>query len=222
MFKKLLAISVLCAVVAADASADAVIKLGLSETQNSDIEYTNGVLSTIDDGVAASIGDQTTGVEFVGFLEGVLADFSDGSFTIDNVVASGSAQLVGSAIIQTTLGGFFALYDASNTLLLSGVLGDGVVSGSTIGTTGSFFNTTIATFDGGSLLGLVNPTPAGISIALAGISTGGVGGLQVDMGTLQNFVGSGTAVIDAEIPEPATAALLLSGVLFGAARRRKS
>lgn len=206
------------------ALADTIVKFGLDETEVHDFHFVNGTFSTNDDGAGGTTGDQDTNVNFVGFLEGVLSDIGEGaSFTLADVTANGSATVDGNLVLQATMGGVFELYDVDNSLLLSGELGAGMLSGSTTATTGSFFNTDVAQFTGGSLLAHIPDNfTAGISLALAGISSGGVPGLVVDGdGNLGDFTADGDGVIDA-VPEPATGALLLSGMLLGAIRRRKA
>ena len=207
---------------ASPAFADTILKFGLSET-GPDLVYSNGVLETRDDGNLTTLGDQNTGLNFVGFLEGVFPDIFDGaSASLDAVAAVGGAAEVNGVIVQQTQGGIFSLWDQNNVLLLQAELGEGAVTGSTDQSTGSFFNTGVVNFTGGSLLALVLPTPGGISFALAGITTAGQAGLDVVQSTLSDFSANASGLVTGEsVPEPSSLALLFSSILGLRASRRK-
>ncbi|HMO18362.1 MAG TPA: PEP-CTERM sorting domain-containing protein [Oligoflexia bacterium] len=212
---------------ASTASADTIIKFDLGST-GPDVQYVGGVFSTIADPNGLP-GQQTTGVNFTGFLEGVLANIITGaSFTIDSVMASGPASLVGPVIVQGTTGGTFSLWDDSNTLLLTGTLGTGAITGATGVDTGSVFSTEVFSFTGGSLLSLVNGTPAGISFALTNILSGGLSGMYTGLDTsgqslfLLDFTADSSGQITGSpIPEPSTMLLIGSALVGGLVRRRK-
>lgn len=218
------ALMVLC--LSTTAAADAIIKIDLGGA-GTDVSYVNGVLSTSDDGVAGTTGNQDTGVDFVGSLSFLSDILSGASFTLAGVTASGLATVVANLVIQPTTGGSFDLYAADNTLLLSGALNDGAITAGLGQSTGSFFNVTAASFTGGTLLAYVAPTPAGLSLALSGLVNefGGVGlavaqGCSVGECELQDFSGAADGLIDGNpVPEPASMVLLMSGLL--AVFRRK-
>jgi len=221
--RTLLGSAALALAIVPQAFGDAIIKIPLSETTSYDVEFDGLTFSTVDDGNAATLGEQDSRVDFVGFLS-YLSDIVTaplGSFTISGVQANGTPTN-GLVTVQETIGGTFSLYDEVNTLLLSGSLAQGAITGSA-STTGSFFNTTIATYTGGSLLAYVAPTPAGISFALAGIlSEGDIVGLVINEDALSPFVADASGVLTGtEVPEPLTAALLLSGVVgaFGVKKK---
>lgn len=206
--------------------AETIIKFGLSEI-GSDVQFDGTTFSTVDDGDGSTLGDQDTRLNFVGSLDGTIADIMSpvASFTLDGVLASGDAHVLGNTVVQESTGGIFSVYDENNNLLLAGSLADGALTGSLAATTGSYFNTAFGTLTAGSLLPFLNPDAAGISIALAGIvSADGSGHLVVNNGKLQPFNANSDGLIDgeprSEVPEPATAALLLSGALGMALRRR--
>lgn len=206
------------------AQAASIIKVGLSETAP-DLIFDGTTFHTINDGNAATLGDQNTNVNFVGFLVGVQPDITTAvaSFTLSGVSLVGGPNVVGALVSQATTGGSFSLYDAANTLLLSGNLADGAISGSNVATTGSFFNTTFGTFTGGTLLPLLVQNSLGISFALGGIDSSGVAHLVTGPGGLNAFTANGTGLIDATpVPEPLTGALLLSGIGAMGVRRRMS
>lgn len=211
--------------VAAPAKAETIIKFAMAEAVF-DVSFDGTTFGTVNDGNGATAGDQDTNLDFNGFLA-FLPDINNmlASFSLDNVVASGLPTLVGPVVSQATTGGTFAFWDDSNNLLLAGTLNSGVIVGSTTATTGSFFNTTFASFTGGSLAALVDPTSAGLSLALASITSQAGPGLAIGQGgVLLPFAADAAGLAEGRpIPEPMTAALLLSGVaLGGAVRRRKS
>ena len=130
--------------------AGTIIKLGFSTDPIADIELVGQELSTVDDGVGATHGDQNTEVTFLGVLGAQPAITGDNaSFSLTSVALNGAPTVIGNTIIQTTNGGDFALYDQNNALLLSGTLGDGILSGPIGGTaTGGFLTTEFGVFSG--------------------------------------------------------------------------
>jgi hypothetical protein len=224
MFKiKILALTLLVSVLSTSVSAVTIIKFDLGGT-GPDVSLTGGVFATVNDGIAGTTGDQNTRLDFTGFLDGLFADIntSTASLSIAGVTVAGLPNILGTLVTQATTGGTFAVYNPSNTLLLSGTLSAGAIVGSTASGTGSFFNTNIATFTGGSLLAHVATTPAEFSISFTNVLSGNFAGMVVSNNTLQNFSADATGQIaGAPVPEPASVALLLSGVLGAAVRRRK-
>ena len=200
-----------------------VIKIGLGET-GPDVAMIAGVFGTTDDGVAGTTGLQNTDIDFTGFLSGMPDILNGASFTLSNVLASGPATLVGPVVSQNTTGGTFELYDNSNNLLLSGVLGLGAISGSTVSSAGAIFNVTTTTYTGGSLLPAVVSSPAGLSFSFTAITTNGLPGLLPGQnGYLSDFVADATGNLDAEsVPEPMTLGLLGLGLAGAAVRRRRA
>jgi hypothetical protein len=208
------------------AYADTIIKFDLGGT-GPDLRFDGNVLETVSDpnGLA---GDQTTLVTFTGFLEGVLANLTGASFTLSDVMAFGNANILGSFISQQTQGGTFSLFDSSDSLVLSGNLGNGVITGASGVDTGSVFNTTVFSFTGGSLLSMVSDTPAGISFALTNILSGSNVGLSTSFNpNTQSFellgftADSSGQITGSPIPEPTTLMLFGSAVLGGVIRKRR-
>jgi hypothetical protein len=198
---------------ASAARADTIIKLGLGGDAAADIQLSGGVLSTVDDGDAATIGDQTTNVEFLGFLS-VLLDQAVASFTLDGVTVSGAPTIVGgTVVVQNMTGGIFTLYDVSDTVLLSATLGSSALAGPIGGAaTGAVFSTSLASLNSGGVLDFfIDDDTISFSISLTDINGGA--GLSVSGGgtTLDPFSSDATmgiAADEAPVPEPHAAALL--------------
>ena len=209
----------------APATADTILKFPLSDG-GFDMTFDGTVLSTVNDGNATTLGDQNTNVVFSGVLNFIPEiNTANASFTLANVLAFGLANVIGPVVAQQTTGGNFSLWDASNNLLISGSLNTGVITGTMTDTTGSFFNTTFASFTGGSLASLLDPASAGLSLALASImSQGALPGLRVGPnGELTPFTADGSGLLEgaAAVPEPMTLSLLLVAMGGAAAVRRR-
>jgi hypothetical protein len=220
-----LAAATLCATLgftANDAQAATILKLSLSDV-GPDVGTNLALLGTINDGDAATTGDQNTAVDFTSFLGGI-ADISSptASTSLTNLLPSGPAAQFGNIVIQNYTGGTFNLYDSANTLLLSIALGNSTLTG-TAGApaTGSVFTTTFATATAGTLLPLISP--ATISLSMDLIDVNGGAGFSINSGALQPFVADGQITIAADpevgIPEPATLSLALAGLTALTLRR---
>jgi hypothetical protein len=222
------------------AGAGTIIKLSLGDDPAADIEYSAGILSTIDDGDGSSPGDQNTAVEFLDFLSS-LANIpsADASYTLTGVTPSALAVHVipMGTVLQPFTGGTFELWDDLGTLLLGVSLGDSELAGTIGGTaTGAVFSTTFGSplpgAAGGTLAPLIAPGTVTMSISMTDINGGA--GLSItpffspfpgiELATLHDFEADVTKSIDAErlIPEPSAAILLAIGGLLAipAARRR--
>ena len=220
------------------AIAGTIIKLSLGGDSAADVEFSGGAagtLSTVDDGIAATTGEQNTAVEFLDFLEGVASDIltSTASFTLDGLVADGPAGVfVGSLVLQEFTDGTLELYDAGNTLLLSGSLASSALAGP-LGppATGGLFTTSFSLVTGGTLAPYILADSLTLSMSLTSINGGA--GLTVTppppaippllhSGDLNPFTADTTVSIDGEIPEPTSIALLLAGgALIATVGRRK-
>ncbi|HEY2828174.1 MAG TPA: PEP-CTERM sorting domain-containing protein [Pirellulales bacterium] len=168
-------------------------------------------LSTVDDGVAATTGDQSTNIEFTDFLD-VLPDINipPGSFTLSGLTGAGPATQLGSLAIQSFTGGQFALYDPSNNLLLTGPLTNSALTG-VIGPpgTGALFTTTLATITSGSLAQFILSGTVSLSMNMTNVNGGA--GFSISDGILQPFLADASINIAANantVPEPSTLALL--------------
>jgi len=225
MFKKAAAVIAFSLVSLQAVHADTIIKFDLGDT-GPDLQYVAGQFSTINEGNALTFGDQDTGIDFTSFLDPILVDIVAGaSFTLSGVNAVGGASVLGSLVLQQTEGGTFSIWNEANELLLAAELGEGVITGSIGVSTGSFFNTSIANFTGGSLLEYIATSPAGISIALANILTDGIPGVAVGGNNqLFDFTADADGLITGEpvaVSEPATAVLLGAAGIAGLIRRRR-
>lgn len=208
------------------ASAES-IKVPLGDDGSPDVSFDGSVFGTVDDGDASTLGDQNTRILFAGF-GGMFSDDLDGdaSFSLDGVVANGAASsALPGVVAQGTTGGTFNLYSANNTLLLSGTLTDGALTGSTNASSGSFFNTVIGNFTGGALLSYFDLHSLNISLAMTDILSGGVVGMHITNGSLDPFNADASGLITgsapAAVPEPASMLLLLSGCSAAFAARKK-
>ncbi len=203
------------------ANAITIVEVHLGGVAQPDIEYVGGVLSTVNDGNGATLGDQDTDALFEALLDSVADIVSGASFSLDGVTASGAPSVVGPLISQHTTGGTFSLWDASNTLLLTGTLGQGDIVGSDTSSVGSFFTSEVGSLTGGSLLGLLPANiPVLIGFSLGSITSADGNGLDVKQGVLGNFTSNGTGLVDV-VPEPASMLLLGGGLLGGAFVRRR-
>jgi hypothetical protein len=210
--------------------AGTIIKLTLGDDDAPDIEFSGGVggiLRTTDDShVSGSTGDQNTAVEFLDVLDSQAADIltDTASFTLDGLLVDGPANVLGGFfVVQEFTGGTLSLYDAANTLLLSGTLNDSALAG-VLGppAAAGVITTTFGEFTGGTLAGFLDPDSLSLSISLANINDGA--GLSVTSDVLNAFEADATAIIGADpVPEPGSVALLLIGGLFvtGSARFRR-
>lgn len=224
MFKKLIASTLFAAPLLFAGSVSAapitVIEVHLGGVSQPDVQLSGGVFGTIDDGAAGTTGNQNTDVLFDALLSGQTDIVSGASFTLSGVTLSGSASAAGPIISQNTTGGSFSLYDSSNALLLSGTLGDGTIFGSDTSSIGSFFNTTVGSLTGGSLLAFLPDLGVSLGFSLGTVTTGNASGMDIVNNNISNFTANGTGLVDV-VPEPASMTLLLSGLLGGVAARRK-
>ncbi len=209
--------------------AGTIIKLSLGNT-GPDVEYVGGVFSTVDDGIVGTPGDQNTSVDFLDFLSWIPdITLPTASYTLDGVTAVGPASILfGVVVVQGFTGGDFQLYDDTNALLLDVNLTSSALTGPLgVSATGSVFSVTNGTVVGGSLAPYVLATTISMSIAMTGISGGGlsVTPLGPDTGTLNPFVADASKVIAADAPEPTSFmlfALGTVGMIWLAIRRRRS
>ena len=193
-------------------------------TAGQDFQLQGGALSTVNDGNAATLGDQDTNVNFTGFVSG-LTDIpgNDASFSLSGVQVDGPASIIGGGLaVQPTTGGVFHLFDDGNILLLSGSVVSGSINGAVGGAaTGSFFNIDSATVTGGLLAPQLDPDSLAIAISFTDVNDGN--GFSVDGTTLESFVAAGTGNIAASVPEPSSILLAFAGLAgFGLMRRRRS
>jgi hypothetical protein len=219
-----LAASVLICLATSLAQADTIIKLSLGEVGPDIGMNSSGVLSTVDDGNAATTGNQNTAVEFTGFLD-PLPDINTktASFTLSNLVAIGPANVLGTLVVQNFVGGLFSLYDPANVLLLQGTTTNSSLTG-TIGPpgTGSLFTTTIATVTGGTLAPMILPGSLSLSMDMTNVNGGA--GFNVTGSALAPFLADASlnmAANPAPVPEPASLTLFALGSAAAISFRRR-
>ncbi len=218
---RFLAICVFCNLPLA-AQAGTILKLDLGGL-GPDIGMSGGVVSTVNDGDAATTGDQDTAVQFTDFLDSI-PDINThiASFSLSGMTASGPVTQLGSLAIQNFTGGQISLFDPSNNTLLTATLTNSVLTG-TIGSPGSasIFTTSLSSPTGGSLASLIVPGSLSLSISLTNVNGGA--GLAVSDGVLQPFIGDASVLIagnQINAPEPTAFALLAFGAVGLIARRR--
>jgi hypothetical protein len=207
--------------VAPPSHAGTIIKLDLGGT-GPDVQFSGGqfgLFRTEDDGDLGTLGDQDTTIRFSDFLSSLTPNPTTGSYLLTNVNADGTAPvpLGGGVLKQGFSGGFFALYDSSNSLLLQVNLGNSLLVG---GSSGAFFNITNGTVVGGSLAPLLSTNSIGMSLSLTNISGGG---LSTGIGGFLNaFQADATKEISANpVPEPGTLLLACGAILVPALLRRR-
>ncbi len=207
------------------AQAGTIIKLNLGGVGPDVQMNAGGILSTADDGIAGTTGDQNTAVEFTDFLD-AFPDISPSvaSFPLGNVTAVGPASVFGSLVVQNFVGGQFSLYDSANILLLQGLLTNSALTG-TIGPpgTGALFTTTLGDVTGGTLAPLISPGSLSLSMNMTNVN-GGAGFTAVE-GALAPFLADASVNLAANaIPEPTSLTLVVIGsgaaIAFGRRRRR--
>jgi PEP-CTERM motif len=211
------------------AQAGTILKLNLGNVGPDVGMNTGGLLSTVDDGVAATTGDQNTAVEFTDFLDPI-PDISTSmaSFTLSNLVETPAAFVVGGALVtQAFSGGQFSLYDPSNTLLLQGALSQSVLTGNLgpVTGTGALFTIDFADVTGGTLAPLIVPHGS-LSLSINMTNVNGGAGFNLAGPVLAPFFADASVNIAANptVPEPASLTLVVIGsgaaLAFGRRRRR--
>lgn len=239
--RRSLLIAALVSLFSMPALAETIIKLdfGATGTVGPDIELEDGVLSTVDDNIAGTPGDQDTSVTFHGFVSGSEVDITppnQGSYSLAGVSMVGSPFVVNqglfSLVTQQTTGGTFELYDDAGEVLLTASLQDGSLHGTTgASATGGFLTANLGSFTGpaaSELFGQLAPNTASLAISLTDVSSpNGAPGLSVSDEVLQNFSADATANIGADpigvgLPEPTSISMALFGILgiLGFRRRR--
>jgi hypothetical protein len=215
---------ILIAITCGRSFAGTIIKLQLGSDIPPELQYDGAVLSTVDDGIAATTGKQNTDIDFDDFLSG-LSDVATvtASFTLNGLATNGSASVFGGTlVIQNFLGGTINLYDPSNSLLLSGTLGDSALSG-TIGPpgTGAVFTATLSFVTGGSLAPLIDNDSLTMSINLTDVNDSA--GFSVSGGNVLNpFTADAAVNLAADaVPEPAMLLLPALAAVGGRATRPK-
>ncbi|HEY3392801.1 MAG TPA: PEP-CTERM sorting domain-containing protein [Lacipirellulaceae bacterium] len=210
-----IAIGAVIGVFASTAPAGTIMKLSPGNSA-SHIEFDAGVLSTVDDGNGATTGEHNTAVDFQGFLESIPDIASaDASVTVSGITKAGSATIFPNQLmLQNFTGGTVSLYDAANTLLLSGSLKSSTLAGS-LGPTGAndaLFTTSFNIITGGTLAHGIDPSSVTFKMNIGGINEGA--GLGAPESMLSPFTANALLTITGElpVPEPGTYLLLAVGM----------
>lgn len=210
-----IAIGAVIGVFASTAPAGTIMKLSPGNSA-SHIEFDAGVLSTVDDGNGATTGEHNTAVDFQGFLESIPDIASaDASVTVSGITKAGSATIFPNQLmLQNFTGGTVSLYDAANTLLLSGSLKSSTLAGS-LGPTGAndaLFTTSFNVITGGTLAHGIDPSSVTFKMNIGGINEGA--GLGAPESMLSPFMANALLTITGElpVPEPGTYLLLAVGM----------
>jgi len=216
--------------------AGTIIKLNLGSV-SPDIKYDGSFLSTADDLIVGTTGNQNTAVEYTDFLDPMVADIPTAvaSFTLSGLAPSGSAFVfLGQNVVQNFTGGTMTLYAADNSVLLSGNLFNSALSGPIGFPTGGLFTTSFGNVTGGSLQSKIESTSLVLSMNFTQVqTTGGPVGFsvspppaspapQIHMGALNPFTADASINIagDPKVPEPTSVVLLISGSMAMLAARR--
>lgn len=221
LFSLCVAASFLMATLSQFSSAATIIKLSLSSSPI-DIEFDGTTLSTADDGVVTTAGDQNTSALFIDFLDSKHADIlaTDASFSLNGLATAGLATPFPTVnpvlVIQNFTGGTFSLFDTDNTVLLTGSLDDSTLTGP-IGppATGALFTTSFGQVTGGTLAPYIDPTSLTLSMNFTQINGGAGFSLGSAAPSLNPFTADASVNIAGEVPEPMAAALVLLGVALG-------
>jgi hypothetical protein len=205
--------------------AGTIIKLNLGGVGPDVGMNSSGVLATVDDGIAATVGNQNTAIEFTDFLE-PLQDINTAiaSFTLGGLQRLGIAQVTGSLVTQAFSAGQISLWDAANNLLLTGSLSNSALAG-LIGPPGTaaLFTTSLSSISAGSLKPFLADGSVSLSMSLTNLN-GGLG-LSISDSLLQAFNADATLGLAADssglnAPEPSAFVLLAMGCIGLLARRR--
>lgn len=203
------------------APAGTIMKLSPGNSA-SHIEFDAGVLSMVDDGNGATTGEHNTALDFQGFLSSFSDIPANASVTVNGITKVGSATVFPNQLMmQNFTGGTVSLYDAANTLLLSGSLKASTLAGS-LGVTGAndaLFTTSFNHVTGGTLADNILPGSLTLKMNIAGINGGA--GLSAPGSILSPFTANALLTITGEVPEPGTYLLLAVGVAIAGFRGRQ-
>jgi hypothetical protein len=193
----------------------------------------SGVLSTQDDGIDATTGNQNTRISYVGLLDNLLPDLitPSASFTLSNLEVSGSPTSFGTLLFQNYKNGTFDLYgpNPTNELLLSGSLSTSSTLLAVLGSgadpsDGTMFTSYFGTVTGGSLQSYIVGNSVALQMHISNAMTPGSGaGFHYDGDGLASFsANSSVTILASAVPEPGTIALLLAGIAIPVFARRRS
>jgi len=212
---------------AQSAQAGTIIKLNLGGIGPDIGMNGGGILSTVNDGDATTLGDQNTAIEYTDFLDGGNPDINTpiASVSISGLAAAGPAIPGPGILIQSYAGGTVSLYGPApgNVLLLQGVLGGSTL----VGTTGppgngGLFSATFANVVGGTLDPFIMDNTLTLQMTLSNINGGA--GLAAGPGLpVAPFFADAVVTMAADqVPEPMGILLFaVGGALVTMAPKRR-
>src|SRR5687768_12657051 len=130
------------------ANAGTIIKLSLGSDATADYQFSGGpvgVMSTINDGVGGTPGDQDTAIEFLDFLSSFPNIPAGASYTLSGLTAVPPATVFAGYVFQDLAGGTFELWDDLNNPLLSVALTTSTIVAQVGNPSGAVLTTTLGT-----------------------------------------------------------------------------
>lgn len=208
-----LAIGAVIGIFATPSQAGTILKLNPSTVASNIKLNAAGVLSTVDDLNSGTTGEQNTAVDFQGFLSAI-PDIPPltASVTLNGISRVGSATVFPFGLMmQNFSGGTVSIYDASNTLLLSGSLNASTLAGA-VGPPGTdaLFTTTFNLITGGTLAPQIGPGSVALKMNITEVNGGAGFTVTTDGSILNPFTAEALLTLTGEqpVPEPATALLV--------------
>ncbi len=234
--RSLIALVMVCVVVGESRSIHAatIMNLILGASDDANFEFSSGVLSTLDDGISSTSGDQNAAIEFVGMAEATAFSIvppPEGSFTLAGMTASSpSTTFSGSLVVQDFSLGSLAIYAADDSLLLSADIFLSALTGPLGPPNSQGLFLAFGEITGGSLAPLYTPDSLRVKMKLPTVTGFSVSPLPgappppIHLATLEPFtaIAMSVEILAEPIPEPAGAAsLMIAAAMIGTALRRR-
>jgi len=161
--------------------AETIMKVNLSGSSAS-FGFNSGVLSTLDDGASSSNGDREASIEYLGFLDSLaptattffaFAPTPSQSISLSGLTASTpSTTYSGSLMVQDFTSGNLAIFDSTNSLLLSAEVDLGAVTGPLGLANPQALFLAFGSVTGGSLAKYIEPDSLRLKMKLPTVSNG--------------------------------------------------
>jgi hypothetical protein len=210
------------------------MKLNLSGEDGANFAFNSGVFSTIDDGSAHSIGDQTASLEQMNAVESDAASFattSAASFSMSGITAMSPATTFdGSLMVQNLDKGLLSIYGGDNTLLLEAELTLSAITGPLGSSDSQGLFLAYGEITGGTMAEGLDRGSLRVRMKLPDVQGGfsvspapNVPPPPVHFGALDSFTATTLSVeiIASLVPEPAGATLVAAGIAIVAVARRR-